>query len=260
MATISGYDSASIGVLFSSLNQNNSNSSSSLLSSSSDILGISYVDYATIRSGSYFKLLNAYYGKSSTSDEVGSVLSTSTSKDDTKTLARIESAAAEMKESAEALLTSGSKSVFEKVTTKDENGETKTDYDTDAIYQAVKSFVDDYNDVLDQAEDSNTTSILRAAKNMVNYTSVNERLLNKIGITIGEGNELEIDEETFKKADMSTVKELFGTRGSYGYQIDTQAALMESYAKSEAAKSNTYGSNGVYTYNYNTGELYNSVV
>lgn len=257
MATISGYDSASIGVLFSSLNQS---SSSSLLSGTSDILGINYVDYATIRSGSYFKLLNAYYSKTDTSDEVKSVLSTSTSKDDTKTLARIESAAGEMKKSAEALLTSGSKSVFEKVTTKDEDGVTKTDYDTDAIYKAVKSFVDDYNEVLDQTEDSNTTSILRAAKKMVNYTSANERLLNKIGITIGKDNQLEIDEKTFKKADMNTVKELFGTRGSYGYQIDVQASLMESYAKSEAAKSNTYGRNGVYTYNYNTGELYNSVV
>lgn len=259
MATISGYDSASIGVLFSSLNRTSSNTSS-LLSGGSDLLGINYVDYATIRSGSYFKLLNAYYSQGSTGEEAGTVLSTSTSKDDTKTLARIESAAGEMKESAEALLTSGSKSVFEKVTTTDKDGVTKTDYDTDAIYKAVKSFVDDYNDVLDQAVDSNTTSVLRAAKNMVNYTSVNERMLNKIGITVGEDNKLEINEEEFKKADMSTVKQLFGTRGSYGYQIDTQASLMESYAKSEAAKSNTYGSTGVYTYNYNTGELYNSVV
>lgn len=260
MATISGYDSASIGVLFSSLNQSRSNNSTSLLGGSADILGINYADYATIRSGSYFKLLNAYYGKGSTSEEAGSVLSTSTAKDDTKTLARIEDAAGEMKESAAALMTSGSKSVFEKVTTTDKEGVTKTDYDTDAIYKAVKAFADDYNDLLDEAVESDTTSILRAARNMVNYTKVNERMLSKMGITIGEDNKLEVDEKAFKEADMDKVKSLFGTRGSYGYQIQTQASLIESYAKNEAAKSNTYGKNGVYTYNYNTGELYNSVV
>lgn len=257
MATISGYDSASIGVLFSSLNQSNNSSSTSLFSSGTDSLGISYMDYATIRSGSYFKLLKAYYSQDNSS-EVKSTISTS--KDDAKTLARIESAAEEMKESAAALMTSGSKSVFEQVTTKDDAGVTKTDYDTDAIYKAVKAFADDYNDLLDQAVDSDTTNILRGARTMVNYTKVNERMLEKIGITIGEDNKLEIDEEAFKKADMGTVKNLFGNRGSYGYQIQTQASLIESYAKSEAAKSNTYGSSGMYTYNYNTGELYNSTI
>lgn len=257
MATISGYDSASIGVLFSSLNQRNNNSTS-MLGGGTDMLGINYVDYATIRSGSYFKLLNAYYGESGASDEVKSALSTS--KDDTKTLARIEDAAQEMKESAEALRTSGKDSVFEKVTTKNEDGTTKTDYDTDAIYKAVKVFAEDYNHLLDQAVDSDTTNILRTARNMVNYTKVNERLLEKVGITIGEENKLEVDEEAFKKADMDKVKNLFGVRGSYGYQIETQAAMMENYAKNEAAKSNTYGKNGVYTYNYNTGEMYNSQV
>lgn len=259
MATISAYDSSSIGVLFSSLNSGKN--SSSLLGGGTDLLGINYVDYATIRSGSYFKLLNAYYGKGTTSSEVEKVVSkTSTSKDDTKTLANIQDAAGEMKDSAEALLTTGKKSVFEKVTTTDKDGASKTDYDTDAIYKAVSNFVSDYNDLIDTASDSNTTSILRAARTMVNYSKVNERMLGKIGITIGSDNQLKIDEETFKKADMNTVKSLFQTRGSYGYQIDTQAALVDSYAKSESVKSNTYGRNGVYTYNYNTGELYNSVV
>lgn len=260
MATISGYDSASIGVLFSSLN--NVRNNSSLLGGGTDLLGINYVDYATIQSGSYFKLLNAYYSKTDAgeSSEVKKALSTSTSKDDAKTLTSIQNAAAEMKESAEALLTTGKKSVFEKVTTTDKEGVSTTDYDKDAIYKAVNNFVSDYNYAIDKAADSNTTNILRTARTMVNYTKANEKLLGKVGITIGADNQLKIDEETFKKADMDTVKSLFQTRGSYGYQIDTQASLMESYAKSEASKANTYGKNGMYTYNYNTGELYNSMV
>lgn len=260
MATISGYDSASIGVLFSSLNRVNNSQRGTFGFGGTDLLGINYVDYATIRSGSYFKLLNAYYGEGNTSEQAGELLSTSTSKDDSKTLARIEGAASEMKESAGALLASGKKSVFEKVTVTDAQGATKTDYNTDAIYKAVHAFVDDYNKLLDEAEESNTTNILRAARTMVNYSKVNERLLARVGITIGEGNTLKIDEKAFREADMGEVKSLFQTRGSYGYQIQTQAALIESYVKTEAARSNTYGKNGIYTYNYNTGELYNSKI
>ena len=55
MATISGYNSYSMGVLFSGLNT--TSSKNSLFSSSmsgSDILGINYSDWATIKSGSYF--------------------------------------------------------------------------------------------------------------------------------------------------------------------------------------------------------------
>ena len=44
MATISGYDSASIGVLFSSLNSG-SQTTGLMGGGSSDLLGINYIDY-----------------------------------------------------------------------------------------------------------------------------------------------------------------------------------------------------------------------
>lgn len=254
MATISGYDSTSISVLFSSLN---STSSTSLFGGGSDILGISYSDYASIRNGSYYQLLNAYY-KSDASDEVKSALSTNISKDDSKTLASIESAASDLKESAATLMTSGSKSVFEKVTTTDDKGVKKTDYDTDAIYKAVSAFVEDYNALVDAVDKSDTTRILRAGLSMVKNTSANSSMLSQIGITVGTDSKLTVDEEAFKKADMTKVKSLFQGSGSYGYQMQTQAALIESHAKIEASKANTYGANGMYTYNYSTGELYSS--
>lgn len=258
MANISAYDSSSIGVLFSSI-QNKNRNASSLFSGGADILGINYSDYATIKSGSYFKLLSAYYSKDGASSEVNKMLSTSTSKDSAKTLARVESAANKLKDSSDALLSSGKDSVFNKVTTTDAEGKTSTDYDKDAIYKSVKSFVDDYNNVLSQAADSNTSNIRRAAIKMINYSKVNEKALAKIGITIGDDNQLKIDKEAFQKADMEKVKSMFNARGSYGYQIKTQASLAETYAKSEAVKSNTYSSKGGYTYNYNTGKLYNSI-
>lgn len=263
MAAISGYDSSSMGYLFSSLNNRNMNSGASLFGGGG-MLGINFSDYATIRNGSYRKLLGAYYAKEkeNVSNPVKPPVpgSTATSKDDAKTLTNIENAASAMKDSMKPLLTSGKDSVFNKVTTTDKEGVTTTDYNKDAIYKAVSSFVDSYNSMIDKAADSNTKGILRAARNMVNDTKVNSRMLGKMGITIGTDNKLTVDEKAFKAADMNAVKDTFTTRGAYGYRMNTQAALIESYAKSEAAKSNTYGKNGVYTYNYNTGALYNSVV
>ena len=262
MATISGYDSASIGVLFSSLNSTNHNTGL-MGGGASDLLGINYIDYATIRSGSYFKLLNAFYSKSDAGSEEKTATvsrSTSTSKDNAKVLTAEKSAAAAMKASAEKLTAAGKDSVFEKVTKKDKDGNETTDYDKDAIYKAVNTFVSDYNNLVEKASDSKTTTILRAARSMTNYSKANANLLSKIGITMDKDNKLVLDKETFEKADIDTVKSAFQTRGSYGQQIQTQASFIESYAKNESARSNTYANTGRYTYNYNAGDLYTSTM
>jgi len=254
MATISGYDSASIGVLFSSLNNNNKSGNGM-----SDLLGINYSDYATIRNGSYYKLMKAYY-TTGASDEISSIAKdktdTSTSKDDTKTIARIESASEDLKASADALLENGTKSLFKTERVTDEKGNVTTQYDTDEIYKAVSKFVDEYNSLVDEASESKTSNISGAAERMMKMTGYNEKMLEKVGITVDEDNHLKIDEKTFKAADMTTVKGLFNERGSYGYQVSAQASMINYYAENEASKSNTYTSSGTYTYNYNTGALY----
>ena len=105
-------------------------------------------DYASIKNGSYGKLMKAYYSPGHRSgNEVSSLVeqknqrTTAAAKDSAKTLSSIESAAEELKKSADTLTAKGSKSVFNKVDieTKDENGVTSTTkgYDTNAIYKAV---------------------------------------------------------------------------------------------------------------------------
>lgn len=262
MATISGYDSFSMGMLFSSLNNNHQqNNKFSFMNGGMDMLGINYGDYASIRSGSYHRLLKAYYSDALNDEvkqQVSPVTSTSTSKDDVKTLTKIENAVKDLKDSAAALQANGKGSLYEKVEKTDKDGITTEDYDRDAIFKAVDKFVKDYNSVLESAGDSNTVNILRSAKTMVNYTKVNERLLAKAGITIGEDNKLSLDKEKLDKANVTDLQALFAGRNSYAGQTQMQASMMDIYAKNEAAKANTYGRNGVYTYNYNTGELYNS--
>ena len=263
MATISGYNSYSMGVLFSGLNTTSSkNSLFSNSMSGSDMLGINYSDWATIKSGSYFKLLNAYYGKGgqiSGSDDTTSS-STSTSKDSTKTLAAVEEDAKSVEKSVAALQETGDKSLFKEVTKTDKDGNKTAGYDTDAIYKAVKNFTDSYNSLIDEVGNSNTKSILRAGASMVNVTDVNRKSLSDIGISIGADNKLTIDEEKFKKSDMSKVKVMFADNSYYGTEVKLQAARAESFAKSEATKANTYQKTGSYTYNYRTGELYNSKI
>ena len=251
MATISGYDSSSIGVLFSSLNSGRTNTST--MFGTSDLLGINYSDYATIRNGSYTKLMKAYYKKAASDDPSSSSVSaaTSTSKDSSKTLANIESAADDLKKASETLRTNGDKSLFTKKQTTDKDGKVSYEYDTDKIYKAVSDFVDSYNKMLKEGGDSNTNSILRSTKSMVNLTKANSNMLSMVGITIGTDNKLSID-------DMNTVKSLFHTTGGFGYQTSVQAGMIESYAKSEAEKANTYNKSGLYTYNYTTGEIYNT--
>lgn len=252
MASISGYDSSSISTLFSSLNTGNRTSSGYGMN-----FGVNLSDYGLIKNGSYQKMMKAYYETDGAKKQ--GIASTATSKDGVKTLSAIESSASDLKESAAKLYTSGSKSPFRKTNMTSEDGTTTQGYDTEAIYKAVSAFVSDYNSVISSTGKSNTTSIANSAASMVNYTKVNEKMLSQIGITVDSSDyTMKLNEDTFKKADMNTVKSLFNGNGSFGYAVGVKASMIESYAKNESTKANTYSNKGSYTYNYSTGELYNT--
>lgn len=205
-------------------------------------------DYASIKNGSYGRLLKAYYAKDnddSDSSKTSSKTSTSTSKDDAKTLAAIETSTDALKESADALLEKGSKSVF--------NSDKE-----DAVYDAVAAFVEDYNSVVETAGKSDTNSILQNTLSMVNSTKANEKMLGKVGITINKDNTLSIDKEAFKKADETTVKSMFNTNGSFAYSVSASASFINFKAETEASKANTYDFNGKFNQNYTSGSIFNS--
>ena len=271
MATISGYDSSSLNVLFSSLNR--SGNSNNYMSG---LMGINVTDYATIRSGSYYKLLKSYYSMDS-SDEVKKIVNkteekeetedkktesgtdsttTSTSNDSATTISKVESAAEELGTSLDTLLKKGKDSVFAVSEVKDEEGNVTEKYDTDKSYKAVNEFVTDYNALLDSTYASKSQNIISASDRMARITGYNESSLEKIGITIGEDNKLKIDEATFKAADVEDVKKVFQNQSGFAEQINTQISQISYYAEREASKSNTYTSTGTYTNNYNTGTIY----
>ena len=184
--------------------------------------------------------------------------SLSTSKDSSKTLGSIQEAAEKAKKSLSVLFESGSKSKFNKVTKKDENGKTYTDYDTDEIYSAVKDFIKDYNSLIDKTENSKTSSITQARRTLTNYAKANVEALREIGITIDSDDNLVINETKFKNANMEKVKALFQNSGSFGKQVEAQYTKIAFYAENEASKSSTYTGTGSYSYNYNSGDWLNS--
>lgn len=184
--------------------------------------------------------------------------STSTSSDSSKVLAGIENAADDAKSTLSKLRTTGDKSLFNKVTKTDENGVTTTDYDKNGIYKALKSFLKDYNTLLDKTEDSDTKNIIQARRTMINYVAAKKNDLASIGITIDSDNNLSINETKFMDADMEKVKNLFQGRNSLGEEIENQITKINTYAEREASKANTYNDSGSYSYNYNSGDMYNS--
>ena len=208
-------------------------------------------ELSSIRNGSYMKLARKYYSNSSTDSTTKSNAdnkrTTATAKDSAAVLASVKSSAEQLKTAADTLTAQGSGSAFSK-----KNGK----YDSDGIYSAVSDFVNSYNKMIDSAGKSGTDSITNTADSMIRSTASNSKLLAKVGVTIGSDNKLSVNENTFKKADMSIVKSLFNGTGSYAYQTSVNASMMEYTAKNEASKSNTYTAAGIYSYNYNSGSLY----
>lgn len=245
-----------VSSLFSSLNSGSTSGSSGLSSMLSD--------YNAIRNGSYGKLMKAYYqgtdnsaAKSAYNRAVKNS-NTSTAADSSATIKELQSTTDALTSSAKDLYTTGSKSVFNKKEVTDDNGQTSLQYDTDAIYKSIKSFADDYNKVLEAADKSADSKVQNSVVGMINYTKMESNMLGKLGITIGSDHQLSIDENTFKKSDMSMAKSLFNGTGSYAYMIGSKSAMTNSYADMEAARANTYNRYGSYGNTYNSGSIYNS--
>lgn len=205
-------------------------------------------DYAAIKNGSYGKLMKAYYSEAGASDAVKKLAKSnnSVSKDDTETLTKVKSSTDDLKESADKLLAKGSKSVW-------------AEDDMEKVYAAVDELVKDYNSVLDTMDKTNSTSILSRAKSMVNSTTVNEKLLAKVGVTINEDNSLSIDKKAFLDADKSTVKNLFSGNGSFAYRLSASASLMNYAAEKEADKAATYTGTGAYGNTFSSGSVFDSL-
>ena len=220
--------------------------------------GLNFADYASIRNGSYNKLMKAYYAKNDSSGSSGSS-SAGTRKAGEKNywdynekiknapkkeynywnynekikgesspgkkFADIANAASSVKSSADAMEKAG-----------------------EITYEAVSGYVNKYNELVQAAKNSSNAAINSSMRSISDYTKSNEKALAAIGITIDSGSKtLTLDKEKLKEAGVEKVKELF--TGGYGKTVNDRASAISSHANHEINKGGMYSSSGIYNYN-----------
>lgn len=226
--------------------------------SNGNILGIDLAEYSSVTKGSYRKLAKVYYAKYGRKQAVSD--SKLDSKEDTVAKTNLKDHANALYKAANTLTVTGKNSVFKKIDVKDEeSGVTSKQYDTDKIYKAVNDLVDSYNNLVKKSADSDNNAVLRQTLRMVNSSGTNAKLLSGVGIKINSDNTLSLDEETFKKADMSAVKSLFNGNGSFGSGIETAASNIYMNVNNSLGNNATYTVGGTFG-NYQTGSLLNDLL
>ena len=217
MNTHFGLNASGASRLFSSFNTNATSSTTSLLS-----------DYASIKSGSYYKLLKAYYAQ-------GETTSTSDGK-------KVETDDTDWKEAASDI--SSLKSTVGKLSSEEFTEDTRS-----SIEKSVSEFVKNYNAVLDSTSDINSSSLTKKAEWMKKITSNNSETLKQVGITVKSDNSLSLDKDVLSKASMNDLKSAFSGSYSYAGQINSATRLMAQVAANggNSTTASLYTSSGTYS-------------
>lgn len=147
--------------------------------------------------------------------------------------------------------TLASDELYKKV--KDQNG--KETYDIDKILSTAKSFVNNYNGMFDAGKSSKNTGVTTNLSYIREKTEKNKEALAQFGVTIDADNKMKIDEDTFKKSDMSNVQKFFK---EYGPSVATNASLVDHYLTSKTGNANGYTSAG--TYNVQGASQFNDFI
>ena len=237
--------------LFNSLNSTQNNNSYAFS-------GINLSDYASIKNGSYGKLLKAYYAESGESTSAGSSTSTGDiltsltkpqstynkqEEESKQNLNEIQNSAKEVTTSAVALMERGGKSVFK-------------NNDMEEIYTAVSEFVKDYNALQDKVGKTDSEEVKKAAEKLTDVIEGYENQLKDMGITIGKDNKLTIDKKTFVGSDFEKAKELFNGQSSLSYLVSSRATSLSNTAYSQNNISSLYTMDGTYA-SQNVGSVIN---
>ena len=136
--------------------------------------------------------------------------------------------------------------LYQKV--KDEDGTEK--YDVDKIFATAKSFVNNYNGMFDTAESSSNSGVVANLSSIREKTAKNADVLKQFGISVDAKGKMAIDEDTFKKSDMSKVQEFFK---DYGSSVATNASLVDYYMNTQANAASGYTAAGAYNVQGSSG-------
>ena len=216
---------------------------SSLGSGASGAAGSNFLsDYASIKNGSYGKLMKAYYGNAGISGKTASAGKTGTSNVLERILEEKKNPTVSKKaQEANSNLTSGISNLMKAVSTlQNENTYTSTENGTsagDKVVSAVKTYVSMYNDVVSASKDSTLTSKVSHVANMMRGSEANSGKLAEIGITINRDGTLQLNEGKLKSADLTKVQELFSKDDVMSYGSTVMARLGFANASSGSVSS-----------------------
>lgn len=130
--------------------------------------------------------------------------------------------------------------LFEMLKDKDGN---ETGYDVEKILATAKSFVSNYNRMFDAAQSSSNSGVLANLSHIRETTARNADALKELGISVDQKGRMKIDEDTFKKSDMSKVQQFFK---DYGSSVATNASLVDYYMTTQANAASGYTADGGY--------------
>ena len=208
------------------MKQDNSYLFQGLSSSGGDMGNLNFLsDYASIKNGSYGKLMKSYYGSASSSSATSSGAKANTNNVLDKILEEKKNpkVSKEVQE-ANANLTSGISSLKNTVATL-QNDKTYTTSDgtsaADKVSSAIRNFVSQYNDVVSNAKNSTLTGKTSHVAGMMKVSEANAEKLAEIGITVNKDGTLQLNEGKLKSTDISKVQELFSKDDvtSYGSTV-----------------------------------------
>ena len=208
------------------MKQDNSYLFQGLSSSGGDAGNLNFIsDYASIKNGSYGKLMKAYYGGAGSSYSASSGTKAKTNNVLDKILEEKKNPKVSKEtQEANSNLTSGISSLKNTVTTL-QNDKTYTTSDgtsaADKVSSAIKNFVSQYNDVVSNAKNSTLAGKTSHVAGMMRSSQVNADKLAEIGITINGDGTLQLNEGRLKSTDISKVQELFSKDDitSYGSTV-----------------------------------------
>ena len=231
-----GYDAKNNNTrnLFDAMNNNKKESSSSIMDilgggGSADALGFDYGNLSAIKNGSYYKLMKNYYSSEGQGEVSKKELETFTKKLDVTA-----DKAASVTSAVDELIDA-------------DYSEEKRE----AVKDKVTAFVDAYNSMVKNVSDSDSKDILQKGAWMTGMVKQYADELGNVGITVDSNNKLEIDEEALDKADMTSLKSIFGMDPqSFSNKVLYKAEQIYSLAKTYGNSATAYTSNGTYNRNY----------
>ena len=228
-----------MGIGLNGLNSGMTDIYSSLLGGAgSDASGASTLltDYASIKNGSYGKMMKAYYAKTAEEESASSGSSSKTADTD----AASASAARKFYESATAM-----------------NSLNYSEDNMDELYEKVSDYIKNYNALITAASKSENAAVKAQADALNDYTYQNYKLFSKLGITMNSDRTLSINEDTFKKVNdktgatnIPTMKTLFQGINSFADKSADRASKIYSLASDgdsvTSSKAKYAGSTGSY--------------